>query len=427
MECEMEKETMFIQGNALDDSRQFAGEILWMPHYMLDMLTLIIGASHVVDEWYTVPRVLFTSPEGQSGKTTGLDVVHLLGNNTWDATGATSFSIRSRFNERVRPFPVIDEISMIFGTSGLSGNSNELAKIIRTGYRRKAVISMSVDRSSVDVSIFCFMAFAGLRAAVPGDIYTRCIPFTMKPKPAGVHMPRNSVDPDTEAEAEAYRMNLHAYMAALRPYIKRAQRRFRAPHPKFTDRKDQIYRCVYLTALASDQYEDDKWKAACLYAQENSLPAPEKPHMSWAQKALTAFKAQALDASDLPSLLPHQKLLRDVAGYFRETGEEFAFADVLKDALRANADDEIWDVLTDRKIERLFGQALGESSIRMRPETGRRARGYYAAPVLKAWDRLEASLTGTVAEEEEEPSLFDDLDDDTPDTPDTPPLKEVAA
>ena len=406
----MEKEMMFVQGNALDDSRQFAGEIIWMPHYMLDALTLVIGASHVVDEWYTVPRALFTSPEGQSGKTTGLDVVHLLGNGTWDATGATSFSIRSKFNERDRPFPVIDEISMIFGMSGLRGENNDLAKIIRTGYRRKAVISMSVDRTAVDVSVYCFMAFAGLKTAVPADIFSRCIPFAMKPKPASVRMPRSSVDPDTEAEAEAYRMNLHAYMSALRPYIKKLQRRFRPPHPRFADRKDQIWRCVYLTGLASDQFEQDKWLLACQQAQENGLEEPPRPHMSWAQRALTAFKAMALDASDLPSLLLPQKVLRDVAAWFRETGEQFAFAADLKDMLRDNANGEPWDVLTDKKMEKLMGQGLGASTPRRIGD--RYARGFYGAPILKAWDRLEASFTAGTEAEEEEPSIFDDLEDD---------------
>ena len=402
---------MYVPGNALDDSRQFSGEIAWLPPYMLDAFTAVLGASHILDAWYTVPRLLFTSADPHSGKTTCLDLVHLLGNNAWDATGATSFSLRSKFSDRAKPFPVLDEIHTIYGTSGLRGENSELGRITLLGFRRKAVISMSVDRTSVDVSVYCFMAMAGLRSAVPNTIYTRCIPFAVKAKPAGVTMPRNSVDPDTETEAEDYRAHLHAYMNALRPYIKKLQRSFRPPHPLFVDRKDQIWRAPYLTALASDQYEQDKYEMACQVAQENGLPEPEKPHCTWAARVLTAFKAMALDASDLPSLLPAQKLLRDVAAWFRETGADFAFAADLKDMLRENSSEEAWDVLTDKKIENLMGKGLGPSTAKT--VGTRRAKGFYAAPVLRAWDTLEASLNPPAVMEEDEPSLFDDLEDVT--------------
>ena len=400
--------------SALDEGRQFAGEILWMPAYALDALTLICGASHVLDMWNTVPRVLATSQNGMSGKTTLLDVIHLLGDNTWDGTGATSASIRARFNERAKPFGVVDEISMIFGTSGLRGENNDLAKVIRIGYRKNAVISMSVDRSSVSVGVFCFMAFAGLKTAVPNDIYSRCIAFNMVPKPQNVVMPRDSLDPDTEAEAITYKLALHAYMQALRPYIKKLQRGFRRPHPAFADRKDQIWRCVYLTAKAADLYDHDQWVRACEVAEENGEELPPEPHGTWTERAMDAFKVMALDSGDTPALLPAQRMLRDTARWMRETGTEFAFAADILDMLRASQDEELWDVLTDRKMARLMGEAFGESSARTIGE--RRARGFYAKPILAAWDKLEATFYAAQEPEEPEPSLFDDFEQLTPDT-----------
>ena len=401
-------ETIKWPASPLDEGRVFSGEILWMPGYALDALTLALAASHVLESWYTVPRLLFTSPEGQSGKSTALDLVHMLGDNTWDATGATSYSIRSKFNERTKPFAAVDEISMVFGLSGLRGENNDLAKMMRVGYRRKAVISMSVDRSSVDVSVFCFMAFAGLKTAVPHDIWTRCIPFAMVPKPSNITMARDSLDPDTEAEAAVFKMALHAYMKTLQPYIKRLQRSFKRPHPKFTDRKDQIWRAVYLTAKAADMYELDQWKLACEAAEEEGTDLPERPHCTWTERAMTAFKTMALDSSDLPTLTSPQRMLRDVAEWFRESGEEFAFAGDLLLMLRDSNSEELWDVLTDRKMELLMKQALGESTAKT--VGTRRARGFYAAPVLKAWEKLEASFYAAMEAEEPEPSLFDEIE-----------------
>ena len=118
-----------------------------------------------------------------------------------------------------------------------------------------------------------------------------------------------------------------------------------------------------------------------------------------------------LDASDLPSLLPAQKQLRDVAAWFRETGTDFEFAVNLKTMLRQTADDELWDVLSDSKLEKLMG-ILGDSSIRMNPETGKKARGFYGKTAMQLWDALEASFSAGSEAEEEEPSLFDDIEDD---------------
>ena len=79
--------------------------------------------------------------------------------------------------------------------------------------------------------------------------------------------------------------------------------------------------------------------------------------------------------------------------------------------LRENSSEEAWDVLTDKKIENLMGKGLGPSTAKT--VGTRRAKGFYAAPVLRAWDTLEASLNPPAVVEEDEPSLFDDLEDVT--------------
>jgi len=389
---------MTDQINALDANRDFAAEILHAPCPHLDALTLAIAASHALKTFQTVPRLLFTSPQGQSGKSTALDIIRLLGQSPWLSTGATSYALRSRFNEPDPPFILADEVSTIFGASGLRGGGNPIGLIARDGYRRTAVLSLSADRTAVDISTFCFMALAGLKTAVPADIRSRCIVFPMTPVPRSVILPRLSNDPDTESEADSYRLNLHSYVAGLVPIMRAMQRSFVPPHPLFRDRRDQIWRPLMLVAMASDEWEAQR---------REDLGLPPREGASWRSKCLTAFKALALDASDLPALLPAQMMLRDVAGIFRDLGEEKMFAKDILTLLR-DSGEELWDTLTDRRMENLMTQAFGESDVFT--VAGRRARGFRSIPVTRAWEKLETMLLPPVPEQKgEEPSLFDDI------------------
>jgi len=399
----------------LDEARQFAGEILWAPDYMLDALTLACAASHVLDTWATVPRLLATSPEGKSGKTTLLDVVRLLAAGAWEATGATSYSLKAKFNEPERPFILVDEVSDIFGTSGRAGAGSPVGLVARNGYRRTATVSMSVNRTSEDIPAFCFMAMGGLKTAVPPDIRSRCIEFRMRPVPQTVTMRRDSLDPDTEGEAVMVRSLLHTYMRAmLAPGIRKLQRRHAQPHPKFRDRLAQIWGPLYLTAKAADMADEARWEQACRIAEANGDDLPEPPACDWERRALTAFKAMALDASDLPALTPAQAMLRDTATYIRGLvpGPEFVAAADVRDWLRDSCDEQLWSTLTDRRLAILMVEGLGPNAVRARPDDPTvKARGWYCREVLAKWDALERALTPPVATvpDEDESSLFDDL------------------
>jgi len=387
----------------LDACHGFTGEILFAPAPHLDALTLANAASHALEVYQTVPRLLFTSPQGQSGKSTALDVIRLLGDSPWTSTGATSYALRARFNEPQPPFVLTDEISDVFGAAGLRGASNPIGLLARDGYRRTATLSLAADRTAVDVSSFCFMAMAGLKTAVPADIRTRCIVFPMTPIPGSMRMPRASTDPDTEKEAVQYRLSLHSYVRALIPRMREIQRSFTPPHPLFRDRRDQIWRPLVLVAMASDEYETER---------RAELGLPPRPGASWTTRAMAAFRTLALDASDLPALLPAQMMLRDVAGIFRDSGQERMFArDIL--ALLRDSGSDLWDTLTDRRMEMLMTEALGTSDTFTM--NGRRARGFRAIPVLRAWDRLEVTLLPSApVRTEEEASIFDDLPESPP-------------
>ena len=403
----------------LDTAREFLSQILWMPGPALDALVLIAAASHVLDAWQTVCRVLASSDQPQSGKTTLLDGLRMLANAPWDGTGATSYALRARFNEPEPPFILLDEISDVFGQSGRRGAGNPIGLLARHGYRRTAHISMAVDRTAEDVPAFAFMAFGGLKTAIPADIRTRAIVFKMQPCPPSVRLPAASTDPEVEALARTYQANLHNYVrGVLGPKIRDIQRRFNPPHPAFRDRKDQVFRALYVTALAADEAEYERYLQTCELAKATGSPEPDEPALDWGDRALAAFKALMLDASDLPALLPAQAMLRDAAEYARSLpgGMRFAFAADIKDWLLDACPEPLWQSLTERRIEHIMAEALGESQvITATREDGskRRARGFPVAAITGAWDALELSLYPPApAAQERHYGLFDDLPDD---------------
>lgn len=366
--------TMDLDASPLDAARGFVGETLYATPPMLDALTLFCAASHAIDVWDTSPRLLASSLEGQSGKSTLMNLIRMLGQNAWSATGATSFALRSKFNEPVRPLVLVDEVSSIFGTSGLISNNNPIALIARDGYTRWSTISMSVNRTTEDIPSFCFMAMAGLKTAVPKDIRTRCIVFNMKPRPASYKLSRTTTDPDTIAMSVSYNRALHQWVRNCIPSIKQIKRTFTQPHAKFTDRLAEIWTGMYVIALQAGG--------------------------DWPERCLTAFKSMSLDASDQPVLLPEQAMLRDAAEAVRFYGKDKIFASEILHYLRNEVHTEddaagLWDQLRDRAMAKLMTSALGPTSvIRQGEQVG---RGYEAKPILDAWSAMDAKLNAELA------------------------------
>jgi hypothetical protein len=361
----------------LDDDRAFAASILYATDEQLDALTLACAVSHTLDSFSTAPELLFTSPEKESGKTTAQDIVLMLANNAWSAD-PTSYALRAKFNEPEKPTIIIDEVSDIFGRSGLRGGSNPLGKILRICYRRTATLSMAVDRVAEEVSCYCMAVMGGLKTAVPEDIRSRCIVFQMRPLPSSVRGLRDSQDDDTLAIGKIHSQRLHQWARGSEDEIRKAFRDIRRPHPKFSARRAQIWGPLYAVALAAGG--------------------------DWPERCLAAFRAMALDASDVPVLSPPQMILRDTAALMSADGSPKLFAASVAGHLRGLPDRDLYENLTDRGLAQLMTEALGPSQSMDIGDA--RARGWHARPVLAAWKRLEAQLEPAPDDE----PLEDELD-----------------
>ena len=369
-------------GEILHDVCGFATSVLYGTDEQLDTLTLANAATHTLDSFSTIGHLLATGPLPECGKTTLLDLVVMLAANGWMAN-PTSYAIRAKFNEPERPTIIVDEISEVFGKSGLRGRGNPLGRILRECYRSTATLSMAVDRVAEDVSCFSMAAISGLKTAVPDDIRTRCIVFNMRPLPESVTV-RDSQDSDTQALGAVHREVLHQWAASNGLAIRHAFRNMRLPHPKFTARRAQIWGPLYAVALVAGG--------------------------DWPQRCLAAFKAMALDASDLPVLNPAQMTLRDAARIFRSSHDERMFAADMAAGLRGMGDIELYDSLTNRGLAQLLTEALGPTTVMRIGD--RQARGFYASEVTAAWDKLEARLTPAVDDGpggDEYDVMFDDV------------------
>ena len=360
----------------LNDARDFAATVLHATGEQLDALVLACAVTHVIDSFTTVPRILATAPAKESGKSTLLNVVAMLGNNPEDAD-PTSFALRAMFNEREKPLVIIDEISEFYGPMGLRQGPPDLNKVLTKGYAKNAQLSLSVDRAAVKVSCYCVAALGGLRKAVRDDIWSRCIEWKLRPVPAGVRV-RDALDEDTQAVGRPHGARLHQWARLNEADIHRAFRSMRRPHRKFYSRLRQIWGPLYSIALVAGE--------------------------DWPDRCLAAFKAMALDASEMPVLTAAQTILRDTARHFARTGTDRMFCRDIRDHLRAIPDVELYEALSDRGFGQLMTEALGPAASMDIGEE--RARGYQARPVLAAWKRLEALLEP----EDDEPEDDDEYD-----------------
>lgn len=344
----------------LDECRDFIARYVHATDEQLDAMTLTAAATHAVRYGVTFPRTLFTSDEPDSGKTLAMTVTLALCANPVDVSG-TSYAFQSALmeasNTPEQPTPTLylDEVSDVFGQSGLSGSRHPVAEILRKGYKHGATRSASVNRVRTEYSIFTPFLMTGLRAAVPRDIRTRCVVFTMS---AGVPQAYYDV-----REAEPYGDALQHALAASVRRNRDAVSTFRARglHPKLVKRRLEIWEPLLATAYA----------------------VGGRP---WLARALRAFAALALDESDSVPLTPVQTIAQDCAGVAEQSGADFIGGMALVDELR-RIDRPLYAGRSDASLACLIRDALPCSSEQRRVD-GQPLRGYPSHALTDAWSAV---------------------------------------
>ena len=299
----------------------------------------------------------------------GMAVTAALCANPLDASG-TSYALTSALaaagNTPDQPAPTLyyDEISSVFGRSGLAASRNPIADILRKGYKSSATSQWSVNRVNEKFSIFTPFLMTGLRVAVPRDIRSRCIPIVMEPGTPRKYFDARTAEPEAQALAACLSQATGKRLADIAAF------RARGIHPKLKDRKLEVWEGLFAVAYV-------------LGGQE------------WLNRCLAAFKELSLAESDQVVLTPRQQTIKDIAGVTEDCDRKYVLADgtafmgglVLIDELK-RVDNPRYQGRSEASIGQLVSDALPMNSVQVTTVEGKRVRGYYADDITAAWEKI---------------------------------------
>lgn len=352
----------------LDEVSDFVRDYVAATRAQTDAMVLYAAATHALHVFPTFGRLLFTSEHEASGKTMAMMITAALSANPLDASG-TSYALTSALaaagNTPEQPAPTLfyDEISSLFGRSGLAASRNPIADILRKGYKSGATSQWSVNRVNEKFSIYTPFLMTGLRVAVPRDIRSRSICIIMQPGSPHRYFDAREAEPDALALSEALGQAVRTCITDIADF------RGRGIHPKLKDRKLEV------------------WEALCAVAY---ILGGQR----WLNRCISAFKDLALAESDAITLTPRQQVIKDVAEVTARSprilavgdGAEFIGGLTLVDELR-RMDNPRYQGRSDAGLALLVSDALPMNTVQLRI-SGERVRGYYVADIEAAWDKI---------------------------------------
>ena len=358
------------EAGILDEAAEFIGDYVSATQAQTDAMLLYAAATHALTAFPAFGRMLFTSLSEESGKTRAMEITAALCANPQDGSG-TPYALQSELaaaaNEPEKPMPSFyyDEIGSVYGDSGLLKGSNKtLDDVLKKGYRNGATSSWSVNRTKQSFSIFCPFLVTGLRTSIPRDIRSRTIVIQMQHGSPRRYFDVREAQPHAKALAESLAAAVMARTTQL------AEFRARGIHPRLRDRKLEV------------------WEPLCAVAY---ILGGQR----WLNRCITAFRDLALAQSDTVVLSPKQQVIRDAAEvteasdrkHVLEDGSEFIGGLTLIDELH-RLDNPLYQSRTDASLAQLISDALPMNTVQLTVSDGKRVRGYYAADILDAWDKI---------------------------------------
>lgn len=374
-EREAEERAKDKLADRLDEAASLIRRHVWLTPAQADALALITATTWVTEPGTLVsaPRVLFLSPEPETGKSVALRVSTALSYNPVDVAG-TWFDTKSAIFEASTagdPCPTLfrDEVSQVFGRSGLYGSGNPLTDVLLRGYVSDAEIGRSVSQTSDKASIFSVVYMTGRRVAVPDDVKTRTITIHMTRAPEGKvrYFDLRGAAKRARATGESLKHAVRGNRSLI------AEFRVESIPSKLVDgRLGEVWEGVFAVANAASQ--------------------------DWLNRAMAAFIEIATDEANEEALSPRETLIRDLAlaaeavsgEAITHKGRLFLRGMVLRDELREL---EEYAKMTDADLGRLMADALTGSVITV---DGKTYRGYYADDLDAAWERVRPVRTADV-------------------------------
>lgn len=147
--------------------------------HFYDAIDLWVLHAHAIAAFDTSPRLLFTSPEKECGKTRGLEVVNVLTPNPLFVMNATIAAIfRLLAVEQVTL--LFDEVDAIFSPKA-AAQHEDLRALLNSGYQRGADVVRVEGRkfTAKRFHVFAPTALASI-GGVPETLWSRSIPIPMR-------------------------------------------------------------------------------------------------------------------------------------------------------------------------------------------------------------------------------------------------------
>lgn len=178
--------------------------VLWMAH------------AHLMDAWFSTPRLAVLSPEPGSGKSRVLEITALLvPNPLLSVNSSAAYILRKVADQDNRPTILYDEIDTVFGPQAKGDEG--LRGMINAGYRQGATTGRCVtERGKVlpqELSTYSAVALGGL-GSLPDTVMGRSVIIRMRKRGPG-----EEVEPFRprlhEPTADALRDELAAWAAGV--------------------------------------------------------------------------------------------------------------------------------------------------------------------------------------------------------------------
>lgn len=149
--------------------------------------TLWIAHTHLMEAWFSTPRLAVLSPEPGSGKSRVLEMTALLvPRPLLSAVSSSAFIMRSIADQESRPTILYDEIDAIFGPKG-KGNE-DLRAVINAGYRRGVSVGRCYTVNgkvlTEQLPTYAAVAMGGL-GDLPDTLMSRSIVIRMRRRAKG--------------------------------------------------------------------------------------------------------------------------------------------------------------------------------------------------------------------------------------------------
>jgi hypothetical protein len=343
--------------NALTETEKLLRKLIVLKldaHYWA--LTLWIAFCYSIPQFDHAPRLCFWSPEKRCGKSLALEVVsHLLPNPlmTSSISSASLFRILDRDNSKVI---LIDESDTVFGRNGDKEKAEALRQLLNASFKRgQSVIRCEPPKYEPrEFKIFAPIALAGIgTSAIPETVADRALMIEMRRM-----LPNEQILEFESDEVEKY---FFPIKEKLQHFATENESRYRELRPE-------------LPRESLNPRARDLWKPLYKVA--------ECAGDEWIKKALLASVALSSGESDPEEASLSLRLLSDTREVFTE--DQITTKDLLE-RLR-ELEESPWAYL-ERFNPSVLAHLLKNYSIRPKPFSGGKVRGYYRKSFEDSWSR----------------------------------------